>query len=144
MLTQTHTEQSILTIKNLKKHYGDTIAVDTLSLQVNPGEIYGLLGPNGSGKSTTIKSIMGMLAIEAGSIRVFDIDPIKEPTKAREKIGYVAEEQILFESMTPEEIFNFIASIRKLDPLKTKVRMEKLLSSLDATDYYKSMIASLS
>ncbi len=137
-------EQIILSIENLEKHYGDVIAVDGLSLQVRAGEIYGLLGPNGSGKSTTIKSIMGMLEIEGGTLRIFDVDPIREPKKARELVGYVAEEQILFESMTPEEIFNFIASIRKLDPIKTKNKMVKLLSTMDAMEYYKSMIASLS
>jgi ABC-2 type transport system ATP-binding protein len=144
MVISMNKEQTILTIENLEKHYGETIAVDKLSFQVKAGEIYGLLGPNGSGKSTTIKSIMGMLEIEGGSIQIFNIDPIRDPIRAREMVGYVAEEQILFESMTPEEIFNFIASIRKLDPVKTKNRMEKLLSSFDAMKYYKSMIASLS
>lgn len=138
-------EKSIsLSVIDLHKYYEYVKAVEGITFTIKKGEIYGLLGPNGAGKSTTIKSILGTLDIDAGTIRVFDIDPLQEPTKVKELIGYVAEEPLLFGSLTIKEIFDFIASVRKLNPLRASYNAREFLVSLDALQYYDSIIESLS
>ena len=138
-------EKSIhLSVSNLHKFYENIKAVDGISFSIEEGEIYGLLGPNGAGKSTTIKAILGMLNIEAGDIRVLDLNPIKEPAKVKGQIGYVSEEPLLFGSLTVQEIFDFIASIRKLNQLRASYNAREYLVSLDAIQYYNSILESLS
>ncbi|MFX0101201.1 MAG: ABC transporter ATP-binding protein [Candidatus Hodarchaeota archaeon] len=137
-------EEIILDVQNLKKYFGDVHAVDDLTFQVKKGEIFGLLGPNGAGKTTTIKSIMGLLNLEGGKISVLGKDPLKEPEAVKAEIGYVSEEVLLYKSMSPKELFNFIASIRKLEQEPVTKRVKQLLESLDALQYYNSAIVTLS
>jgi len=137
-------EKGHLNVRNLRKYYENVKAVDDISFSVRKGEIYGLLGPNGAGKSTTIKAILGMLGIQDGEIDVLGLDPLKEPDRVKEQIGYVSEEPLLFGSLTVQEIFNFIASVRKLNPLRASYNAREYLASLDAMQYYTSIIESLS
>lgn len=133
-----------LIVSNLYKSFGKTRAVSNLSFEVKPGEIYGLLGPNGAGKSTTIKSILGLLEVDSGSISAFGYSPIQNPSIVKELIGYVPEEIALYESMTVAELFGFISSIRNLNPKTTSEIVDRLLRILNAKKYYQSLIASLS
>lgn len=133
-----------LRVQNLHKYYEQVRAVDGISFSIKKGEIYGLLGPNGAGKSTTIKAILGMLSIQDGEINVLGFDPLKDPDKVKEHIGYVSEEPLLFGSLTVMEIFNFVASIRKLNPIRASYNAREYLASLDALQYYNSIIESLS
>lgn len=134
----------ILQVNQLAKRYDNVIAVNGLSFEIRRGEIYGLLGPNGAGKTTTIKSILGMVEVDYGSIRLLDLDPVEQPQKVKSRIGYVAEEPLLYESMTPSELFNFISSVRKLDSQEATRRCIDLLESLDARKHYHDLIATLS
>lgn len=136
--------QDILTVRDLVKHFGQVRAVDGLSFSVRPGEIYGLLGPNGAGKTTTIKCILGLLELQHGRIAVIGEDPIETPERVKDNIGYVAEEPLLYGSVTPREMLNFIASIRGLDEEDATGRAQRLISSLDATQYYDSLMETLS
>ncbi len=81
-----------LTVGNLVKSFGDLVAVNGLSFEVNPGEIFGLLGPNGAGKSTTIKIIMGLLDADSGGTRVFGVSSKDNPMEVKRLVGYVPEE----------------------------------------------------
>ncbi len=135
--------EEYLQVSNLKKYYGSIKAVDGLTFNVKRGEIYGLLGPNGAGKTTTIKSILGLLTI-SGTISVFNLDPIRYPERVKEKIGYVSEEPLLYESLVVRELFNFIASIRRLDPAKIGYIVQEYLESLGALKYYNQLIGTLS
>jgi ABC-2 type transport system ATP-binding protein len=134
----------VLSVEGLVKNYGAVRAVDNLSFRIMEGEIYGLLGPNGAGKTTTIKSILGLHEVQAGRIAVLGDDPLLHPDKAKEHIGYVAEEPLVYGSITPRELFNFVASIRGLEPAAATQRAQTLLSSLDALQYYDSLMATLS
>ncbi len=135
---------NIVNVKNVVKTFGDVRAVDGLSFEVKPGEIFGLLGPNGAGKTTTIKLILGLLELDSGEITVFDLLPDKDEMLIKKDVGYVSEEPLIYKSMTPKELFNFISSIRKLDPEETTAKLQKYLASLEAEQYYDKLIATLS
>ena len=134
----------ILMVEGLYKHFGKVKAVDGLTFGVRPGEIYGLLGPNGAGKTTTIKCILGLLEMQQGSITVLGDDPIESPERVKANIGYVAEEPLLYGSLTPREMLNFIASVRGLEEESATERARRLITSLDATKYYDSLMETLS
>jgi ABC-2 type transport system ATP-binding protein len=128
----------------LKKYFGEVKAVNGISFNVQKGEVFGLLGPNGAGKTTTIKLLLGLLEPLEGTIRVFGLNPEREEVQMKEKVGYVSEEPFIFKSLTPKDLFNFIASIRKLDAEETTERVQRYLESLGAVEYYEQLIATLS
>ena len=82
-------------IENLKKSYGNVVAVQDVSFQVQPGEIFGLLGPNGAGKTTTLRALCTLTTPDAGKIEVSGISVLDHPKLARQKLGYVAQEVAL-------------------------------------------------
>lgn len=143
-ITNSNAMNISLQVEGLVKFYGMIKAVDDLSFKVYQGEIYGLLGPNGAGKSTTIKSILGLISVNTGRVNVLGLDPVLDPIHVKEVIGYVPEEPSLYDSMTPRELFDFIASIRKLDPQRTFNFLQYYLNVLDAYQYVNSIIGSLS
>lgn len=134
----------IIRVNGLKKYFGDVKAVDGISFNVNAGEVFGLLGPNGAGKTTTIKLLMGLLEPNDGSMSVFGLNPLKNEIEVKKRIGYVSEEPLIFKSLTPKALFNFVASIRELDAMKASKRVKEYLESLEALEYYETLIATLS
>ncbi len=137
-------EDFLLRVEKLSKSFKNVQAVDDLSFHIKKGEIYGLLGPNGAGKTTTIKSILGLLEADAGEISVLGLNPEKDEIEIKNRIGYVSEEPLIYKSLTPKELFNFIASIRKLDGQKTTPKLAQYLESLSAVEYYERLISTLS
>ncbi|MFW9862473.1 MAG: ABC transporter ATP-binding protein [Candidatus Thorarchaeota archaeon] len=131
-------------IENLVKSYGDLVAVNDVSFEVREGEIFGILGPNGAGKTTAIKVLMGLLDADSGSAEVFGVSSSEDPIGVKRIVGYVPEEQQLYESLTPREIFDFIASVRELPEEKTSKRIEEFVRALDFEKYYDSMVVTLS
>jgi len=134
----------IISVRNLKKFFGDVKAVNGIDFDVHKEEIFGLLGPNGAGKTTTIKLLLGLLEPNEGTISVMGLDPERDEVEIKRKIGYVSEEPLIFKSLTPKDLFNFIASIRKLDPELATERAKEYLDSLGALEYYEQLIATLS
>ncbi len=137
-------EDLILRVEKISKSFKDVHAVDDLSFHIRKGEIYGLLGPNGAGKTTTIKLILGLLEPEAGDISVLGLHPQKDELELKAKIGYVSEEPLIYKSLTPKELFNFIASIRKLEGESATSKLAQYLESLSAVEYYERLISTLS
>ncbi len=131
-------------VENLVKTFGDVVAVNGLTFDVEPGEIFGLLGPNGAGKTTTVKILLGLLEEDSGEIEVFGLDPSKEEIKIKDRIGYVSEDPLIYRSMTPRMLFNFISSIRNLDEKETTEKLRYYFESLEAVEYYDKLIATLS
>ncbi|MHA1805098.1 MAG: ABC transporter ATP-binding protein [Promethearchaeota archaeon] len=136
--------QPIIRVSNLKKYFNEINAVDGISFEVFPGEIFGLLGPNGAGKTTTIKLLLGLLEPDGGEMEVFGWNPERDDVLIKQKIGYVAEEALIFKSLTPKDAFNFIASIRGLDQDYTSKKAREYLESLEAIEYYNQLIGTLS
>jgi ABC-2 type transport system ATP-binding protein len=98
--------------EGLTKRYGETLALDTLDLDVVPGEVYGYLGPNGAGKTTTIRLLLGLHRPTAGRAELFGIDAWNEPVAAHRRVAYVAGEPYLWPSLTSAETFEFLARVR--------------------------------
>ncbi len=134
----------LVSVNGITKTFGPVVAVNGLSFEVKKGEIFGLLGPNGAGKTTTIKLILGLLEADNGDISVFDLNPSKDEIQVKERIGYVSEEPLIFKSMSPKQLFNFITSIRNLDEEETLEKLRYYLESLEAEEYYEKLIATLS
>ncbi len=129
---------------DVHKRFGEVLALAGLSMKVMPGEIYGLLGPNGAGKSTMIKIINGLTEPTSGSVRVLGLDPEESPVEVKSKIGYVPESTMLYESLSPRDFFEFVASVRKLDKRAADDRVSRLAAAFGLQDYYDSPIATLS
>jgi len=130
--------------KGLTKMYGIFGALNGLDLKIMPGEIYGLLGPNGAGKTTTLKITAGLIEPTSGWVVVSGFDATKDSLRAKTQIGYVAEVPILYESLTPRELLEFEASVRKLakDPMNRRAR--QLAEAFEVASYFDSPIATLS
>ncbi|MFX1416335.1 MAG: ABC transporter ATP-binding protein [Promethearchaeota archaeon] len=135
---------SAVSMRNVVKSFGELIAVNEVSFEVREGEIFGILGPNGAGKTTAIKVLMGLLDADSGSAEVFGISSSEDPIGVKRIVGYVPEEQQLYESLTPREIFEFIASVRGLPEERTSKRVEEFVRALDFEKYYDSMVVTLS
>ena len=137
-------DDNIISVRNLKKFFGEVKAVNDISFDVRKGEVFGLLGPNGAGKTTTIKLLLGLLEPLEGEIWIFGLNPEREEVLMKKNIGYVSEEPLIFKSLSPKDLFNFVSSVRKLDSKDATDRVEEYLESFEAKEYYTQLIASLS
>ncbi len=133
-----------LEISGLVKSYGSFNALSGIDLRVMPGEIYGLLGPNGAGKTTLIKIVGGLVQPTAGVVRVMGYDASSDPVKAKASIGYVPETSLLYDSLTPRDFYEFVASVRKVPTTKATERVSTLAEAFGLGKYYDSPIATLS
>ncbi|MFX0147846.1 MAG: ABC transporter ATP-binding protein [Candidatus Hodarchaeota archaeon] len=134
----------VVKVENLKKYFGEIKAVNGISFNVRQGEVFGLLGPNGAGKTTTIKLLLGLLEPLEGEMSIFGLHPERDEVQIKRRIGYVSEEPLIFKSLTPKDLFNFIASIRGLEEEETAEKAREYLESLEAIEYYEQLIATLS
>ena len=134
----------MIEINNLVKKYGDHVAVDDLSLTVEPGKIYGFLGPNGAGKSTTMNIITGYLGATSGEVKINGHDIFKEPEEAKKCIGYLPEIPPLYVDMTVREYLDFVAELKKLEKSLRKRYVEEAMDTTGITDVGNRMIRNLS
>jgi len=133
-----------LVIEELSVVYGDRRAVDRLSLEVRPGEVYGLLGSNGAGKTSTIKSVVGLVRPAAGHVRVFGLDAATDGRRVKERVGYVPETALLYEALTPREFLEFVASVRHLDRAYVAERARAYVTAFRLEEEFDEPIVALS
>lgn len=105
----------VIEISHLTKHYGKHRGVLDISFHVNEGEIFGFLGPNGAGKSTTIRSMLGLIRFEAGSIKILGKDIQKDKETILNEIGYMPSEAMFYPAMKVKDIIRMAADVRKKD-----------------------------
>ena len=117
----------MISADNLTKSYGDRLALDRLTLRVQPGEILGFLGPNGAGKSTTVKILTGLLIPDSGSASVAGFDVQKEPLEAKRRLGFVPEQPVIYDSLTADEYLDLIGCLYHLEPAASVSRRAELL-----------------
>ncbi|MDR2805923.1 MAG: ABC transporter ATP-binding protein [Dysgonamonadaceae bacterium] len=111
----------MLEVKNISKKYGSQIAVGNISFSVARGEIVGFLGPNGAGKSTTLNVIAGSLPMDSGSVVISGYDLQREPLKAKARIGYLPENNPLYDDMYVLEYLDYVAGLYCLDNRDARV-----------------------
>jgi ABC-2 type transport system ATP-binding protein len=97
--------------EGLSKRYGETLALDSLDLSIEPGEVYGYLGPNGAGKTTTIRCLLGIHRPTSGRAELFGIDAWRDPVEAHRRVAYVAGEPFLWPAMTGAQTLEFLARL---------------------------------
>ncbi|MDY5993178.1 MAG: ABC transporter ATP-binding protein [Bacilli bacterium] len=115
----------MIEIKNVSKTYNDNIkAIDNLNLKINDGEIVGFIGLNGAGKTTAIKMMTGILVPDTGTITINGYDIVKDSLKAKQIIGYIADNPDMFLKLTGIEFINFIADIYKVPVTIRKKRIK--------------------
>jgi ABC-2 type transport system ATP-binding protein len=111
-------------VRDLCKDFGKFRAVDHVSFDVAPGEIFGLLGPNGCGKSTTIRIMCGLLRPTAGSAEVAGFDVARSPESVRQHIGYMSQKFSLYEDLTVSENLDFFAGMYSVPARESGVRVQ--------------------
>ncbi|MBC8356884.1 MAG: ABC transporter ATP-binding protein [Planctomycetes bacterium] len=102
--------ESVVEVTDLSRQFGSTMALDGISLRVQLGLVYGLVGANGAGKTTLIKHLLGSLRAKQGSVRVFGMDPVRNPVEVLRRIGYLSEDRDLPEWMRIDELMRLTAA----------------------------------
>lgn len=124
--------------ENLTKKFGNYTAVDSISLAVERGEIFGLLGPNGAGKTTTFKMLCGLLQPTFGKARVNDLDLQKAPSQARAKIGYMAQKFSLYGNLSVSQNLDFFSGIYNLRNKARKEAIDEMIEIFSLNKYLKT------
>jgi len=121
----------IIDIKYLKKQYSGTYVLKGINLSFEKGTIVGYIGPNGAGKSTTIKILTGIIDDFVGDVSIMGMDIRKDTIAIKEKIGYIPENAVLYDVLTPDEYLNFVGSLYNMDEYSIKKRSADLLHLFD-------------
>ena len=99
--------ESVISVSELTRRFGATTALDSVSVSLPRGAVYGLVGANGAGKTTLIRHMLGLLRAESGSVRVFGLDPVADPVAVLSRIGYLSEENDLPGWMRVDELMRY-------------------------------------
>lgn len=134
----------MIEIENLTMHYGALKALDGLSLNIKPGELFAFLGPNGAGKTTAIKMLTGLMKPMAGSVKICGIDLQMEPLKAKALLGYVPDVAVFYEKLTAPEFMQFIAELFGMDTTRAAARTEELFTQFSLHEHCAQRIENLS
>lgn len=124
-----------IAIQNLRKSYGSVVAVNNISLDVQPGEIFGLLGPNGAGKTTTIRCLCTLARPDAGDITVSGLSVLDHPRAARKRLGYVAQDVALDKVLTGREMLELHGALYHLSRSVITQRIAAMADLLDLGDW---------
>ncbi|WP_298362425.1 ABC transporter ATP-binding protein [Runella sp.] len=120
-------KQPIVSLRGVKKYYGRDLILKGIDLDVYAGEIIGYIGPNGAGKSTTIKILIGMIPDFVGEVRVLGYDIKEDALEVKKRIGYIPENAMLYEVLTPMEYLLFIGRLHKMEDALIERRAMELL-----------------
>ena len=134
----------MIEVKNITKRYGNHVAVDNLSFQVEKGMIYGFLGPNGAGKSTTMNIMTGYIAATDGTVEINGYDILKEPEKAKKCIGYLPELPPVYPDMTVEEYLIFVAEIKQVKKAERRDQIASIMAQTQIAEVKGRLIRNLS
>ncbi len=134
----------MIEVRNVSKRFGQTVALDGVSVKVERGEILGFLGPNGAGKSTAMKIITSFLAPDSGSVLVDGMDVGEKPLEVRSRIGYMPESVPLYPEMRVHEYLEFVGRARGLHGAKLKSRLDWSVAACHLEPVFKQSILELS
>ncbi|MDN5363989.1 MAG: type transport system ATP-binding protein [Eubacteriales bacterium] len=134
----------MLVVQNVKKFFGKTKIIDSVSLEVKRGDIYGLLGPNGSGKTTLVRMIVGLIPPDAGDIYIEQKSIISEPDEAKKLVGFVPDVPYLYEKLTGREFLQFICELWNYNKNSSQKIIEKFAKIFRLEPYMDNLIKTYS
>jgi ABC-2 type transport system ATP-binding protein len=127
-------DNPVLEMRAVTKTFGELVAVNNLTLRINPGEIYGLIGPNGSGKTTTLNMITGLYRPSSGIITVSGYDVQKKSTGARKHVGFVPDNPSAYDQLTGREFLRFVGELYSLERTEREQKINDLLEQYEISD----------
>ncbi|MCX6569012.1 MAG: ABC transporter ATP-binding protein [Candidatus Aminicenantes bacterium] len=136
--------ENVLTVKGLKKSYGNQMALAGIDFEVRPGEVFALIGPNGAGKTTTLRIIATLLTPGDGTITFLGHDLRKEPEFVREKISYLPEEAGAYKDMKGLDYLHFMANFYAQTPEEEKVIVDRAVAITELGDRLKTKVGTYS
>ncbi len=125
----------MIDLHEVSKSYGAKVAVDRLTLHVDPGELFAFLGPNGAGKTTTIKLMCGLLFPSAGTVRIAGFDLGTDGDRARRHISYVPDQPYLYEKLTGREFLQFIADMYGMSRDESRRRIGEMIETFSLEEF---------
>ncbi|CAN5178200.1 ABC transporter ATP-binding protein [soil metagenome] len=120
--------------RRLTKDYGEARVVDSLDLELAPGEVFGLLGPNGAGKTTTILMLLGLVEPTSGEVEVLGLDPTRNPLSVKSRVGYLPDAVGFYDSMSGFENLLFTADLNRIPKAEASQRIDELLVEVGLGD----------
>lgn len=138
------TRPTVLTITGVQKRYGDTVAVDGVSLDIREGSFYGIVGPNGAGKTTTLSIVTGLLRPDAGRVVVHGVDVWAEPVRAKHIIGVLPDKLRLFDRLTGAQFLRYAGTLRGLSAKTVRARTGDLAAAFGIEDALDRLVADYS
>ena len=126
---------AVLEVSELTKRFGEVVANDRVGVRVRPGEVVGLLGHNGAGKTTLVSQVVGLLAPDAGSIRVAGVDAVAQPGQARRSVALQAQGQAPLDGLTPRSAIEFAGRLRGLSPRDARAGAVRIAEELDIAEW---------
>ena len=108
--------ESVVSVEQLTKRYGDLVAVDQISFAIRPGEVFGLLGPNGAGKTSTLECLEGLRTPDGGALRILGVDPVRHPRKLRDLIGVQLQSASLPDTIRVDEAMRLFCAYHGVPP----------------------------
>lgn len=133
----------VIVTNNLTKTFGSFTAVDNISFQVEPGEIFGFLGANGAGKTTAMRMLIGLLQPSSGTGKVAGFDVYRQPEQIKRHIGYMSQRFSLYEDLTVKENIRFYGGVYGLRRKQIRQKTEELLEKLEFADEANTLVSAL-
>lgn len=134
----------MIELKDVTKTFGNTVAVDNITLTIPNGKIYGFLGPNGAGKSTTINMITNSISITTGTIKINGVDVTKNPYESKKEFAFIPDTPPVYDEMRGIDYINFIADIYEVQSKERIERIDKYADLFDMKSNLSSAIMSYS
>lgn len=134
----------MIKVEHLTKYYGDFLAVNDLSFEINEGHVYGFLGPNGAGKTTTMNIMTGCLSATSGHVEIGGFDIFEDPNHAKRLIGYLPEQPPLYMNETPVEYLRFVGEAKGLRGSQLNEQIDKVIEQVKIQNVKGKRISALS
>ncbi len=134
----------MIEVTNLSKSYGDTVALKGISFNVTRGEVLGFLGPNGAGKTTTMRILTGYLRPDEGTAKIAGYDILNDPLEVKSRIGYLPEDNPLYNDMQPSEYLRFLGEVRGLSGTELQDAIERVVEISGIKEVFYRPIGELS
>jgi ABC-2 type transport system ATP-binding protein len=132
---------AVIRVQELSKRFGDFVAVDKISFEIQPGEVVGYLGPNGSGKTTTFRMLLGLLSPSGGRAEVLGFDAFRDSEEVRKRVGYVSQKFALYGDLTIRENLDFYAGVYGV---RDRARIEEVVDLVDLRGKERALAGELS